>query len=220
MEHLTYKKLDYVIRHPKNFDATKQYPLVIYLHGAGGRGSDVSKILNHVFFTESEPFCQDAVSVAPQCYANAWFDIFEQLQDFVEFVIGKEYVDPQRVYLIGASMGGYTTWQLAMSRPELFAAIVPICGGGMYWNAERLKHMGVWACHGSEDKTVLCEESQKMVNAVNKKGGCAKLTVYEGVAHNAWTPTFQNPEVWRWLFAHTLCVGETKNEYGDVVKFG
>lgn len=90
----------------------------------------------------------------------------------------------------------------------------------MYWNAERLKYMGVWAFHGADDKTVLCEESQKMVNAVNKKGGCARLTVYEGVPHNSWTPTFRSPQVWEWLFSQTLRTGEESNEYNNVKQFG
>ena len=220
MEIVRYKNLDYVIRYPENLDATKAYPLLFYIHGAGGRGREIEKIANHPFFTDSEPFCKNVISVAPQCYANSWFDIFEQLQDFIAHIIATEAVDPTRVYLMGASMGGYTTWQLAMTHPEWFAAIVPICGGGMYWNAERLKHMGVWAFHGAIDKTVLPEESEKMVNAINKKGGCAKLTIYEDTPHNAWTPTFRSPQVWEWLFAQTLRTGETQNEYNNVKQFG
>ena len=220
MELLKYKELDYVIRYPEQFDPTGSYPLLFYIHGAGGRGRDTDKIVNHPFFTDTAPFCQNAICVAPQCYANTWFDIFEQLQDFVAHMIASQAVDQKRVYLMGASMGGYTTWQLAMAHPEWFAAIVPICGGGMYWNAERLKYMGVWAFHGNADKTVFCEESQKMVNAVNKKGGHAKLTIYEGVPHNSWTPTFQSPEVWKWLFSQTLHVGEETNEYNNVKQNG
>lgn len=220
MEVIRYKELDYVIRYPENFDKTGAYPLLFYIHGAGGRGRDIEKISTHPFFTESEAYCKNAICVSPQCYANTWFDIFEQLQELIAHIIATEAVDPKRVYLMGASMGGYTTWQLAMAHPDWFAAIVPICGGGMYWNAERLKHMGVWAFHGSADKTVFCEESQKMVDAVNKKGGHAKLTIYEGVPHNSWTPTFRDPEVWTWLFSQTLHIGEETNEYNNVKQFG
>lgn len=88
-------------------------------------------------------------------------------------MIEQDYVDKKRVYLIGASMGAYATWQMAMTRPDIFSAIVPICGGGMCWNAARLKEMGVWAFHGVLDNIVLPEESIKMVNAVNKNGGNA-----------------------------------------------
>ena len=133
MEFLKYKQFDYVLCHPSDFDSNKKYPLVIYLHGAGGRGRDINVIANHPFFSESEQFLTEAVSVAPQCYSDSWFNIFEQLQDFLEQIIALDYVDKSRVYLMGASMGGYGTWQMAECRPELFAAIVPICGGGMYW---------------------------------------------------------------------------------------
>ena len=103
---------------------------------------------------------------------------------------------------MGISMGGYATWQLAMSMPEVFAAIVPICGGGMYWNAGRLANVPVWAFHGKEDPTVLVEESEKMVAAVNKNGGKAKLTVYFGCRHDSWSETYKNPEVFAWLLSN------------------
>ena len=220
MEILRYKELDYVLRMPKNYEQSEKYPLVIYTHGAGGRGREIQKIVEHPFFIETEPFLTNAVSVAPQCYANAWFDIFEQLQDFIKFMIAQPYVDASRVYLTGASMGGYTTWQMAMTHPEWFAAIVPICGGGMYWNSARLKNMGVWAFHGADDKTVLPEESEKMINRLNAKGGNGKLTVYEGVGHNAWTPAFRTKELWDWLFTHTCYYEETVSEYDNVKQFG
>ena len=156
-------------------------------------------ILSHPFFEETEKFNLNIVSVAPQCPGNSWFDIFEQLQEFAAYTSEFSFVDSNRVYLIGASMGEYAVWQLAISRPELFAAIVPICGGGMYWDTDRIKNMGIWAFHGSDDMTVFCEESRKMVDAVNKRGGSAKLTIYEGVPHNSWIPTFNNSEMWVWL---------------------
>ena len=220
MEVLRYKELDYVIRYPEHFSTEKQYPLVIYLHGAGGRGRDIEVIKNHSFFSTSEKFCKDVVTVVPQCYADTWFDIFEQLKDYIIAMVNMECVDSDRVYVLGASMGGYTTWQVGMSLPDVVAAIVPICGGGMYWNAGRLQHTGVWAFHGSADKTVSYEESEKMVNAVNKRGGNAKLTIFEGVPHNSWIPTFESEEMWNWLFAQRKYYEETENEYNDVVRFG
>lgn len=217
---LRFKEIDYVIRYPEGFSEEEKYPLLFYIHGAGGRGRNIDLIYNHGFFNETDKYNLNVVSIAPQCYEDSWFSIFEQLQEFVQFAINQEFIDKERVYVMGASMGGYTTWQLAMSRPEWFAAIVPICGGGMYWNAARLLHMGVWAFHGSEDKTVYPEESRKMVEALNKKGGNAKLTIYEGEAHNAWTPTFHNEEMWTWLLAQKNHYKATQNEYDDVVRFG
>ena len=220
MERLTYKNLGYVLRKPTAFAEGDKYPLVIYLHGAGGRGRDMEIIYTHPFFKETVEFLKDAVCVAPQCYADSWFNIFEQLQDFVEYAISWEYVDPTRVYVVGASMGGYATWQLAMSRPELFAGIVPICGGGMYWNTGRLTKMGVWAFHGDSDGCVFCEESKKMVDGVRACGGEAHLTIYKDGAHDAWTATFQNAEVWKWLLSHTLQYEVMKSKYDNVEQFG
>ena len=118
-------------------------------------------------------------------------------------------------------MGGYATWQLAMSMPEAFAAIVPICGGGMYWNAERICNVPVWAFHGGKDTTVFLEESVKMIEAVKRCGGEAKLTVYPENAHDAWSDTYRNPEVFAWLLEHTKknelhCV----DKYDNSEKFG
>ena len=220
MEKRVFEKLDYVLRMPKEGSHEGKYPLVIYLHGAGGRGRDLDVIYTHPFFKETEVWLKGAISVAPQCYEDSWFNIFEQLQAFVEYVIGWDCVDSSRVYLVGASMGGYATWQLAMSRPEWFAAIIPICGGGMYWNAGRLIHMGVWAFHGDQDGTVFPEESKKLVDAVKTNGGAAKLTVYENCNHDAWTATFKNPDVWTWLLGHKSKYQETKSAYDNVKDFG
>lgn len=221
MEALRYNEIDYVIRRPENEIKGEKYPLVIYLHGAGGRGRDISCIQNHSFFTNSAPYLKYAISVAPQCYADSWFDIFEQLQDFIVYMISQPEIDAKRVYLMGASMGGYGTWQMAMTRPELFAAIVPICGGGMYWNAGRLVNMGVWAFHGDSDPTVFPEESVKFINNIKAWGGKnAKLTILENTGHNAWDHVFSNDKVWEWLFSQRNSYSKTENKYNDVKKFG
>ncbi len=220
MEISTYKKLGYVTRYPENFDENKKYPLVFYIHGAGGRGKDISLISNHACFSDTEPYLKNALTVAPQCYADTWFDIFEQLIDFIESRIDLPYVEKERVYLVGASMGGYTTWQLAMSRPELFAGILPICGGGMYWNAARLKNTAVWAFHGEIDSVVKVEESRKMVEKINAAGGNARLTVYPDTDHNSWTPTLTNYEVFEWLLAQRNHYIEIRTEFNDTKTFG
>ncbi len=220
MEKRTFEQLDYVCRMPKDFSEGEKYPLVIYLHGAGGRGRDLQIIFEHPFFSDTTRSLEGAICVAPQCYEDSWFNIFEQLQAFVAHAAAWDCVDEKRVYLVGASMGGYATWQLAMSRPEMFAAIVPICGGGMYWNAGRLIHMGVWAFHGEKDETVFCEESKKMVDVVNAWGGNARFTVYKDGNHNAWTATFQNEEVWAWLLTHKSHYEAVQNKYDNVKEFG
>jgi len=91
---------------------------------------------------------------------------------------------------------------LAMNMPSAFAAIIPICGGGMYWNAQRLTGTPIWAFHGDSDKVVYTEESVKMVEKVNAAGGSAMLTIYENTGHDSWTETYSDYKVFSWLLKH------------------
>lgn len=221
-EHFTLNDMQYIVRFPESYTAGKRYPVLIFLHGAGTRGNDISKLEGNAFFRLTEehegfPF----VSVAPLCSKNTWFDHFEDLKALVRTIISSEYADPACLYLMGNSMGGYGTWQLAMSIPQYFAAIVPICGGGMYWNAGRLANVPVWAFHGALDRTVLPEESEKMVNAVNKKNGNARLTIYPENKHDSWSDTFRNPEVFAWLLKHVNTNEKVLSDaYTGSAKFG
>lgn len=197
------KGLKYLIRYPENFDAAMSYPALFFLHGAGSRGSDMENLVSNPFFQEIAahrdfPF----VVIAPLCSENTWFEMWERLMALVKQSAALPYVRSEQLYMMGASMGGYGTWQLAMSLPEYFAAIVPICGGGMFWNASRLVNVPVWAFHGAKDPVIPMEESRKMVAAVCSAGGNAKLTIYPENEHNAWSDTYSNPEVFAWLLQH------------------
>ena len=199
-----YECIEFMMRYPNGYQKGPRYPVIISLHGAGTRGQRVEQLREQCCYRltdHMEDF--SAIMITPLCPANTWFDVFETLKGFVTSVIRSDYCDPARLYLMGGSMGGYTAWQLAMSMPEAFAALVPICGGGMYWNASRLKDVPVWAFHGAKDPTVLCRESEIMVEKVNKHGGNAKLTVYPENGHDAWTDTYSNPEVYAWMLAQT-----------------
>lgn len=201
---LKFEDIDYVLRLPDGYKEDRKYPVLIYLHGAGTRGRCIDTLLNNPMLKHAENVENtEFIIAAPQCYANTWFDIFESLKRFVIMIAGKSFSDTSRIYLTGASMGGYGTWQLAMSMPELFAAIVPVCGGGMYWNAGRLINVPVWAFHGAKDGCVFPEESQKMVDAVNRCGGMAKLTLYPENGHDAWNDTYSNKQVYEWLLSHS-----------------
>ena len=191
--------LKYLFCTPITFESSKKYPAIIHFHGAGSRGDDLSilsqqSIISFAKRTDDFPF----VMFLPQCSHNSWFDVFEQLRCFVKNVITLPYVDEKNVYLSGVSMGGYAAWQMLMSEPDVFRKAVICCGGGMYWNAARIK-AAVWAFHGTADTTVFAEESRKMIDAVKRNGGSAKLTEYKGVKHNCWELTYSNPEIYSWL---------------------
>lgn len=195
---VTGKELKYLYYSPDN---AVNVPLIIYLHGAGSRESDLASLAHVGPIGELERGRKiPARIVAPQCHGDTWFELFETLVDFAEAAVNENGVDKKRVYLTGVSMGAFAAWQLAMTRPELFAALVPVCGGGMYWNSARLKDMPVWAFHGALDDDVLPEESIKMVKGINKNGGNAKITVFAKADHNAWDPAYALDEMWSWMF--------------------
>ena len=197
------EEIKYIVRYPDKYAKGQKYPVIILLHGAGSRGKNIDILLDNPYFNIINEYSDfPFVSIMPQCSENTWFDMFEQLKSLVFKIVCEEFTDKERLYLMGPSMGGYGTWQLAMSLPELFAAIVPICGGGMYWNASRLINVPVWAFHGAKDATVKPEESINMVDAVNNCGGNAKLTIYPDNPdnqHDAWSSTYRNYAVFEWL---------------------
>ena len=202
MQRSFFESLEYLIDFPEDYKEGKRYPVVVFLHGAGTRGNDIAVLERNSFMAVNKRYSEFSfITVAPHCKEGVWFDHFETLKRFVLAVANADYADASRIYLVGNSMGGYGTWQLGMSMPETFAAIIPICGGGMYWNAHTLVNVPVWAFHGDRDSIVSCDESKKMVDAVNRAGGCAKLKIYTNTDHDSWTATYNNREVFEWLLS-------------------
>ena len=112
--------------------------------------------------------------------------------------------DPERVYLTGLSMGGFGTWAWAAREPQRFAAAIPICGGGNPETAEKLVALPIWVFHGGKDNVVPLSRSEAMVKAIQQAGGRkVKLTAYPDAGHDAWTKTYDNPEIYKWLLSHT-----------------
>ena len=205
--------LDYLLFLPEGYEAggEKKWPLMLFLHGAGERGTNVAKVAVHgpaklVKTKKDFPF----ILVSPQCPdERSWND--DELLALLDSVIAKHNVDTTRIYLTGLSMGGYGSWSLGTRYPERFAAIAPICGGGDQLpilltsknNKAALRTMGVWAFHGGKDSVVALEESQHMTNAL-MRAGCkdVKLTVYPEAGHDSWTQAYNEPEIWNWFLAH------------------
>lgn len=217
-----YGNINYVISFPEDYEKTKKYPLIFFLHGAGSRGDKLSDVIGNPFYKIIEKNDEfNFITVAPQCNKDTWFDMFTELIEFCKYIADSEFVDSNHFYGMGASMGGYGIWQLAMSCPECFAAIVPICGGGMYWNAARLKNVPIWAFHGDSDPVVDKTESVKMVEAVNACGGSAKLKIYKNCGHDAWSETYGNTEVYAWLLKNRkIEYTDVNRTFNDSKKFG
>ncbi len=192
------KKFKGISYYVANDDKSGKQPIIVHIHGAGSRGNDLqtaidaNPLLAYLKRHADFPF----KIYAPQCHANTWFDIYERLSAFIDFIQKKE--KGATLYLTGISMGGYCAWSLLQSKPTLFRKAIICCGGGMYWNAGRIK-TPVRAFHGKLDSTVRYEESQKMVEAVNASGGQAELTLYDELSHNVWDRVFSTEENYNWL---------------------
>jgi predicted peptidase len=115
------------------------------------------------------------------------------------FMVRLYKVDTNRLYVTGISMGGTGTWDLAIAYPRRFAAIIPICGRTKPEEAGRIKDLPIWVFHGEKDDIRLPEESQNMVNALRALGSPVKFTLYPEADHDAWTETYNNPDLWKWL---------------------
>ena len=175
-------------------------PGILFLHGAGSRNS-MDTLAHHSLLTESSPLLSRFGLLMPLLEGNTWFDVFEHLIRLSACAAEAIGCDPDRLALLGVSMGGFGAWQLAMSSPDPFSALVPLCGGGQAWNAARLKNIPVWAFHGALDQTVSPLCSQMMTEAVNASGGSARLTLYPDCSHNCWSRAFADDELYAWMGA-------------------
>ena len=202
-------KAGYLLYLPKDYgkDPEKKWPVLVFLHGSGESGADLEKVKVHgppklIAQGQDLPF----IVVSPQApvFPRRGWDV-ETLNALLDDVLAKYSTDTDRVYLTGLSMGGYGTWAWATANPERFEAIAPICGGGQARQASRaLKNMPTWVFHGGKDMTVPIQESQDMVDALKKAGAMdVKFTIYPEAGHDSWTATYDNPELFTWLLAHT-----------------
>jgi predicted peptidase len=194
--------LDYLLALPEGYDAKRKarHPLVLFLHGSGERGNDLSKVAVHgppklVAQGQRFPF----ILASPQCPDDAVWNV-DDLTALLDDLEERLRVDARRIYVTGLSMGGYGTWDLAMHTPERFAAIAPICGGGFTFFAHKIKHLPVWAFHGAKDKIVPLEATREMVRALRANGNRhVKLSVYPNAGHNAWDKAYGDARLWAWM---------------------
>lgn len=192
-------KLRYLLSLPEGYDKKEKWPLVLFLHGAGERGTDINKVKVHgppklIAKGKQFPF----ICVSPQCPKGRWWDARE-LNELITHIQSKHKVDADRIYVTGLSMGGFGTFALAAHAPERFAAIAPVCGGGDPIHAFRTHHIPTWVFHGGKDRVVPEQRSKEMVDALKEKKCDVKYTVYPEAGHDSWTATYDNPEFYEWL---------------------
>lgn len=197
----------YVEYLPKDYDPAKEYPLVFFLHGAGERVQDPHQAMFHGYMKyvreqgKEYPF----IFIAPQCIGNAyWGSYTESLSAFLDYILETYAVDRRRVYLTGLSMGGTGTWMFAMARPNTFAALMPVCGSGIYWNVANLLKTPIYMVHGDCDTCVPISNSVEMLTSINSRGGNAKLKICYGVGHDAWNYAYTDDSLLEWMLSQRL----------------
>ena len=196
-----YKYLKYL---PEGYDGKKKFPLLLFLHGAGERGDNLDLVTVHgppklIKNGKKFPF----IVISPQCPKGSWWDA-EGLDALLDEFIGKHAVDESRIYCTGLSMGGYGTWALGGQNAKRFAALAPICGGGNRTDARRIGKKPVWVFHGAKDRTVPLDESQRMVDALKRRGSKPKFTIYPEAGHDSWTKSYDNPKLYEWFLSHKI----------------
>ena len=147
----------------------------------------------------------DAIVLCPQCPTDrVWNNVVTELKSLVDRVTADFSVNPKKITVTGMSMGGFGTWEMGVSCPEAFAAIAPVCGGGMAWRTDRLKGMPIWVFHGDADTRVNISNSVEMVDAARKNGADVRFTVFSGVEHNSWDPAYLETNLIEWLLKQEL----------------
>ena len=192
----------YLVYLPVDYDRNaRAWPLVLFLHGAGERGTSVELVKRHgppklAAAGRQFPF----ILVSPQCPEDEYWSV-PVLKALLDRVLATYRVDRSRIYLTGLSMGGNGTWRLASAHPDLFAALAPICGWGDSASVAVLKSIPVWAFHGRKDPVVIFERGERMVSALRAAGGNVKFTVYPEAGHDSWTEAYDNPDLFEWMMA-------------------
>jgi len=203
-------------------DDHKQWPVILFLHGLGERGSEgmwqtqvglPQELRDH---PERWPF----IVVMPQCPQGHYWtdrDMLELAMSSLDREVIEFHGDTSRTYLTGLSLGGYGAWELARLHPNRWAAVT-IAAGGIFWSyaperwqrastlpaeyAQAMGHLPVWLFHGADDNVVVPRQADLMYAAVKSAGGNIRLWIYQGLRHDCWTRAYNEPELPRWLLAN------------------
>lgn len=218
------ERFAYRLSAPQFPAAGKKYPLILFLHGSGECGTDNQKqikvgvpALIDTLLKCPEP----VIVVAPQCHGGHWWVKQLAMQEnyaaarepspalgvaleICRHLVAERQADPDRLYITGLSLGGFGTWDAIQREPGLFAAAIPICGGGDVRRVQEIKRLPIWVFHGKADKNVAVACSRRMVDALKLAGSRkVKYTEYEGAEHNVWDRTYADPAVITWLMQQT-----------------
>lgn len=222
--------LKYRILYPADFSEEKEYPVLLFLHGAGERGSDNEKQLVHggdLFLNSENRKKFPAIVIFPQVpKEDYWANVdvkrdetpfgldfhqeaepttsLELTMELLDSITAQAFVDKSRIYVGGLSMGGMGTYEILARKPETFAAAFAICGAGSEeLTGKYRKGFPIWIFHGEKDDIVSPEYSKTMARLINHQGGNAKLSLYPNANHNSWDSAFSEPYLLPWLFSNS-----------------
>ena len=210
------ESLPYRLFIPAQYDQKKKYPLVLFLHGGGGRGNDNRKQIDGGngylidFFTGDEAQARyPSFVVAPQSPMEGWIEEdsitpTRHLHSVYELIgeLQRTYnIDEARIYVAGQSMGGFGTFAIISEYPRTFAAGIALCGGGDQAKVVRLTNVPIWVFHGAKDESVPVERSRTIVAGIRNAGGKVRYTEYAETGHIIWPSVVKESELLPWLFA-------------------
>ena len=208
--------LPYRLFIPVRNDQAKKYPLVLYLHGGGGRGNDNRKQIDggngyliDLFTSNETQQHYPSFVVAPQSPMEGWIEedsITPTRQLHLAYeLIGElqrtHNIDETRVYVAGQSMGGFGSFAIISEYPRTFAAGVVLCGGGDQSKVARLTNIPIWVFHGAKDESVAVDRSRTIVAGIRNAGGKVRYTEYADTGHIIWPSVVKETELLLWLFA-------------------
>ena len=224
--------LNYRVFYPENFDPSRKYPLLLFLHGAGERGSDNEAQLIHGSELIGNGMNKyNAIAVFPQCPTEDYWvklkednvdansdrnfnvdtgngptEALDKVISLVNEMMEKEYIDLTKIYAVGLSMGGMATFDLLWRMPNTFAAAMPICGAGDPAKASYMKSIPMRIFHGEDDGVVPVQKSIEMEQAIIDAGGKPETFYYPNVNHDSWTNAFAEKDFLSWLFDKGLII--------------
>jgi pimeloyl-ACP methyl ester carboxylesterase len=194
---------NYLLYLPEGYqqDSLKKFPLVLFLHGSGERGNDLEKVKINglpklVEAGKKFPF----ILVSPQAHADEGWDS-KDLMRLMRSLQQKYHIDEDRLYLTGLSMGGFGSWDMAIKYPGLFAAVIPVCGGGDSSKVWLMRNTPTWVFHGAKDDAVPLKASQEMVEALRHHNPAVKFTVYPDAGHDSWTAAYTTDSLYTWMLS-------------------
>lgn len=208
-------KLPYRLFTPSSAKRDEQLPLILYLHGSGGAGTDNRKQLSggnargtHVWIESDAQQRHPAFVLAPQIpESSTWHSSGDEpsphvaaLLELLDELRSELRIDARRIYVVGQSRGGFGVWDLIARYPNTFAAAVPLCGGGDTKQILSARNVAVWAFHGAKDDTVLVARSREMVDALRTVNSSVRYTEYPDVGHDVWIRAFAERDLLEWLF--------------------